>query len=336
MAIEPERPILVAPDAFKGTLTAPEVAEGLAAGIRAAGGEARLLPVADGGEGTARVLATAMGGELREAPCTDPLGRQITAEYALMPDGESAIVDVAAASGLTRLRPEEYDPWTASTAGTGELLAAAAEAGARTVVVGAGGSATVDGGLGAIRALIATARRPRLIVACDARTSWEHAAAVYGPQKGAGPELVGRLGRRLDRLASRAPRDPRGVAMTGCAGGLSGGLWAFFDATLLPGADYVLDAVGFDRALADSASVITGEGRIDAQTLEGKAVAAVSARAGRRGIPCDAVVGVDRLRAEERERLGLRQVLEARTLAELGAAGARLARAEQAPDSGRR
>lgn len=334
--MEPERPILVAPDAFKGTFTAPEVAEALAAGIRVAGREARLLPIADGGEGTARVLATAIGGELREAPCTDPLGRQIGAEYALMPDAETAIIDVAAASGLTRLRPEEYDPWAASTAGTGELIAGAAQAGARTVVVGAGGSATVDGGLGAIRALNASGQVPRLLVACDVRTSWEHAAAVYGPQKGADPEVVERLGRRLDRLASRAPRDPRGVPMTGCAGGLSGGLWAFFDATLVPGADYVLDAVGFDRALAASASVITGEGRIDAQTLEGKAVGAVSARAGRAGIPCDAVVGVDRLSARERERLGLGWVLEARTLAELRAAGARLARAEPSPGSGRR
>jgi glycerate 2-kinase len=325
---EPEPPILVAPDAFKGTFTAPEVAEALAAGIREAGRPASPLPIADGGEGTAQVLARALGGELREAPCTDPLGRQITAEYALMPSDETAIVDVAAASGLTRLRPEEYDPWAASTAGTGELIAAAARAGARTVVVGAGGSATVDGGLGAIRALTASGSVPRLIVACDARTSWEHAAAVYGPQKGADPELVERLARLLDRLASRAPRDPRGVAMTGCAGGLSGGLWAFFDATLRPGADYVLDAVGFDRALAASASVITGEGRIDAQTLEGKAVGVVSARAGRSGIPCDAVVGVDLLRAGERERLGLRHVLEARTPAELRAAGARLARAE--------
>jgi glycerate kinase len=324
---EPARPILVAPDAFKGTFTAPEVAEALAAGVREAGREARALPIGDGGEGTARVVATAVGGELREAPCTDALGRQISAEYALMPDGETAIVDVAAASGLTRLRPEEYDPWAASTAGTGELIAAAAGAGARTVVVGAGGSATVDGGLGAVRALTAGGQVPRLIVACDVQTSFEDAAAVYGPQKGADPQLVERLARRLDGLASRAPRDPRGVAMTGCGGGLSGGLWAFFDATLVPGADYVLDAVGFDRVLADSASVITGEGRIDAQTLEGKAVAVVSARAGRAGVPCDAAVGVDRLGAGERERLGLRRVLEARTLAELRAAGARLARA---------
>jgi glycerate kinase len=324
---ESRRPILVAPDKFKGTFSALEVADALAAGIRAAGREPRLLPVADGGEGTARAIVAALGGELRKAPAHDPLGRPIDAEFALLAGGETAVVDAAAASGLALLTDDERDPWRASTAGTGELILAAAEAGAATVVLGAGGSATVDGGVGAVDVLSAAESLPRIVVACDVRTAWEQAPAVYGPQKGADTETVERLAHRLDRIAAAAPRDPRGVEMTGCAGGLAGGLWANFDAELVPGGDYVLDAIGFDAAARAATAVVTGEGRIDAQTLEGKAVSVVAARARALGVPCDAVVAVDRLREPERERLGLRRVLEARTLDRVRAAGERLAAA---------
>ena len=319
------RPILVAPDKFKGTFSAVEVAEAIGEGIRVAGGETLLMPVADGGEGTASVLVAALGGELRRAPATDPLGREITAEYALLADGETAVVEAAAASGLSLLDEAERDPWNASTAGTGELILAAAEAGAHTVIVGAGGSATVDGGLGAVHILSDAAHLPNLVVACDARTPWERAAEVYGPQKGADPGMVERLARRLDKLAATGPRDPRGTEMTGCAGGLSGALWAHFDAQLVPGAEYVLDAIGLDAVAAEAGSIVSGEGRLDAQTLEGKAVGAVAARARDLGVPCDAVVGEDRLTDVERERLGLRRVLVAGTLDELRAAGAELA-----------
>jgi glycerate 2-kinase len=317
-------PILVAPDKFKGTFSAGEVAEALALGVRDAGREARLLPVADGGDGTARIVAAALGGELRTAPCHDPLGREIEAEYALLADG-TAVLDAAAASGLALLSEDERDPWRASTAGTGELVVAAAGAGAGTVVVGAGGTAAVDGGIGAVAVLRGESDLPRLVVACDVRTAWERAAAVYGPQKGADAELVARLAYRLDEIAEAAPRNPRGVPMTGCGGGLSGGLWAHLGAELRLGAEYVLDAIGFDAAAADATAVITGEGRLDAQTLEGKAVSVVAARARALGVPCDAVVAVDRLGEADRERLGLRRVVEARTLAEIRAAGQRLA-----------
>ncbi len=193
------------------------------------------------------------------------------------------------------------------------------------MIVGAGGSATVDGGAGAIEVLRGAGRLPRLVVACDVRTPWERAAELYGPQKGADAETVERLARRLDELAATLPRDPRGVPMGGCAGGLAGGLWAHFDAELVAGAEYVLDAIGFDGAAAEASAIVTGEGRLDAQTLEGKAVAAVAARAGALGVPCDAVVAIDALAEEERERLGLRRVVEARTPDELRAAGAALA-----------
>ena len=313
--------ILVAPDKFKGTFSAPEVAAAIAAGIGEAGAEAAMLPVADGGEGTAAVVAGAVGGDWHGAAVPDALGREVEAWFALLDGGERAILDMASASGLDRLAADERDPWRTSTAGTGELILAAAAAGAAEVVVAAGGSATVDGGAGAIEVLHGAERLPRLVVACDVATPWERAAEVYGPQKGADAETVARLARRLDELAAAAPRDPRGVPMSGAAGGISGGLWAHFGAELVAGAGFVLDAVGFEDAAAGATAVVTGEGRLDEQTLEGKAVAAVAGRAAALAVPCDAVVGVDALGAGGRAALGLRQVVEARTLAELRAAG---------------
>ncbi len=298
--------ILVAPDKFKGTFSAVEVAAAIAAGVRSAGGEARELPVADGGEGTAGVLAEARGGELRLAWVHDPLGRPIEAELALLGDGAAA-VDAASASGLALLERGERDPWSASSSGTGELILAAAAAGAKSVIVGAGGTATVDGGAGAVEVLRSAGDLPRLVVACDARTPWEQAAEVYGPQKGADPAMVERLAARMNELATEAPRDPRGVEATGCAGGLSGALWAWFDAELVPGADYVLDAIGFDEAAAEADSIVTGEGRLDIQTLEGKAVAAIARRAEAANTPCDAIVAINDL--GNHPNLPLRQIL---------------------------
>ena len=326
--------ILVAPDKFKGTFGAVEVAEAIAAGIDAGGGEARRLPVADGGEGTAQALLASLGGEVRRAPASDPLGRPVEAEFVLLGDGETAAVDTAAASGLALLGEDELDPWDASSAGTGELILAALEAGASRVIVGAGGSATVDGGLGAVKVIVAAGAVPRLVVACDARTPWERAAETYGPQKGADAEMVKKLARRMDELAAGAPRDPRGIEMTGCAGGLSGALWAHFGAELVPGAAFVLDTIGFDEAAAGAESVVTGEGRLDEQTLEGKAVAEVAARAGALGIPCDAVVGVNDLAEDRRRHLGLRQVLTASTHEELQSAGRHLVGTEGSDPSG--
>ncbi|MEA2437702.1 MAG: glycerate 2-kinase, partial [Thermoleophilaceae bacterium] len=279
--------VLVATDSFKGTFGAASVAAAIARGLRAGGYAAVELPIADGGEGTMDVL----GGEVHTATASDPLGRPVEARFSLLDAGRVGVVEMAEASGLRLVGEEERDAFAASTRGTGELIAAAASAGAGSVVVAVGGSATTDGGAGALEALDAAGVDLPITVLCDVRTPWENAPRVFGPQKGADARTVKRLEKRLDELASRAPRDPRGVPMTGCAGGLSGGLWAFRGAKLVPGAAYVLDALGFDDRMRDARFVVTGEGRLDAQTLEGKACAEVATRARQGGVACHAVVG---------------------------------------------
>jgi glycerate kinase len=312
-------PILVAPDSFKGSFSAAEVAAAIAAGLRGAGREANELPVGDGGEGTMDVLLNALGGEGRTATVGDPLGRPVEASFALLPDGRSAVVETAQASGLGLVGEDERDAFAASTSGTGELIAAAVEAGARKVLVTVGGSATSDGGAGALEALEGV--DVDLEVLCDVRTPWEQAARVYGPQKGADPTTVERLERRLEELAERALRDPHGRPMTGAAGGLSGGLWAFRGARLFPGAPYVLDTIGFDKRLRESAFVVTGEGRLDQQTLEGKIVGEVATRCRQGGVACHAVVGSNALEPFKARILDLASVTEAGTLKTLRAAG---------------
>jgi len=297
---------LVAPDSFKGTFDARRVAEAVASGIEAAGGEADRCPVADGGEGTMAALLGVLGGERRSVRVHDPLRRPIEAEYALLGDGETAVVEMAQASGLSLVAPEERDGERADTYGTGELIAGAVAAGARRVLVAVGGSATTDGGRGAIEALRQSgaafvlctssgeqktnAEEVRVEVLCDVRTAFEDAARVFAPQKGADSAAVARLTRRLEELAAELPRDPRGVPMTGCAGGLSGGLWAY-GAELRPGADFVLDALGFDARLARADAVVSGEGRFDSQSLEGKIVGAIAVRCAAAGKPLHLVVG---------------------------------------------
>jgi glycerate kinase len=316
-------PVVVAPDSFKGTLGAAEVAEAIARGLEAAGWETDRCPVGDGGEGTLDVLVEALGGQVRAAEVHDPLGRPVRARFGVLDAGATAVVEVAAASGLGLVAEAERDPEAASTAGTGELIAAALEADARQVLVAAGGSATTDGGAGAIQAL-RKAGGPgsaRLTVLCDVRTPFERAAEVFGPQKGADPAEVRRLSRRLRERARRLPRDPRGVPMSGAAGGLAGGLWAAFGARLVPGAAYVLDAVGFDARAQVARAVVTGEGRLDSQTLAGKAAGEVAVRCRQRGVPCHAIVGERAIDAFEQRLLDLVSVDEARTPAQLEAAG---------------
>ncbi len=334
-------PVLVSPDSFKGTFSAREVAHAIAEGLRSAGREAEELPVADGGEGTMDVLMATLGGELRTLTVSDPLGRPVEAGFALLPDG-SAVVEMAQASGLSLVAEAERDAWAASTHGTGELIAAAVEAGAARVIVTVGGSATTDGGAGAIDALreagllpSASARSPRaggsgraghldMDVVCDVRVPFERAPSVYGPQKGADPAMVERLEQRLDHLAASFPRDPRGVPMTGAAGGLSGGLWAALGAELVPGAAYVLDAIGFDARMRASAFVVTGEGSLDEQTLQGKIVGEVATRCRQGGVPCHAIVGRNKLDPFGERIIDLASVTEATTLDELRRAGAAL------------
>ena len=320
-------PALVAPDSFKGTFDAVDVAAAIAGGLRGGGLEAIELPVADGGEGTLEVLVGALGGELRTASVTDPLERTVEAAFALLPDGETAVVECARASGLGLVAEGERDAFAATTRGTGELVVAATEAGARRVVVTVGGSATTDGGAGALAALDEAGVKPKLEVWCDARTAWEDAPRIFGPQKGADPATVERLERRLAALAARAPKDPRGVALTGAAGGLAGGLWAFRGAQLRAGAPAVLDAIGFDELMRRAAFVVTGEGRLDRQTFQGKAVFEVATRARQNGVACHAVVGGSELEPFEERILDLQTVAEASTLAELEAAGRALAAA---------
>ena len=203
------------------------------------------------------------------------------------------MVDVAAASGLTLVDPPDTDPEAASTEGTGELIAAAIETGARRILVSAGGSATTDGGDGAIKALEGAGglRGAKLEVLCDTTVPFVEAAEVFAPQKGAGVDQTERLKARLIALAGALPRDPRGRPMTGAAGGLSGGLWAVFGAHLIPGAATVLGMLGFDRRLEEADAVITGEGRLDRQSLQGKLVGEIARRCRAARIPCHVIAG---------------------------------------------
>jgi glycerate 2-kinase len=315
---------LVAPDSFKGTFAAGAVADAVASGIEAAGGEADRCPVADGGEGTMEVLLAALGGERRVARVHDPLRRPIEAGFGIVAGGGRAVVEVAAASGFALVAPEERDPERADTYGTGELIAAAAASGARSVLVAAGGSATTDGGKGALEALREAGALGSLEieVLCDVATPFEDAARVFAPQKGAGPAAVGRLAARLDALAKELPRDPRGVPMSGCAGGLSGGLWAH-GARLRSGAAFVLDAVDFDARTVAVDVVISGEGRFDSQSLAGKAVGEIASRCAGEGKSLHLIVGESSMAREVPAAIS--SITRARSLEEMRRAGFRLA-----------
>jgi glycerate kinase len=318
-------PVLVAPDSFKGTFTASEVAAALGEGLGSEGLAVDLCPVADGGEGTLVALSEALGATLHTVAVTDPLGRPVDASFALA--GELAIVETAAASGLQLVTPDERDAVAASTAGTGQLIVAALRGGARTVYLGVGGSATSDGGAGAIEVIedAGGLDGARVVVLCDVSTPFEHAAHVFAPQKGASPATVDLLTARLNSSAENFPRDPRGVPMTGAAGGLAGGLWAVFGAELVAGAGFVLDAVGFDARAAGARAVITGEGRLDHQSLAGKLVSEVALRAQRAGVPCHAVVGTSALNESDATKIELASITAASTLEAIVAAGRLLA-----------
>src|SRR4051794_9073744 len=206
-------------------MTAAEVAAAIAVGLREGGRNTEELPIADGGDGTADALLRALGGDWVEADATDALGRPIRARFAMLADGR-AVVEAAEASGLARIAEADRDAYAATSRGTGELIAAACDAGASHVLVAVGGTATTDGGAGALEALGEAGVDPKLTVICDVRTAFEHAARVFAPQKGADQPTVKRLAKRLGAFATKAPRDPRGVPLTGAGGGLSGGLYA--------------------------------------------------------------------------------------------------------------
>jgi glycerate 2-kinase len=298
---------LVCPDKFRDTLTAAEASAAMAAGVRAAGfSHVTAIPLADGGEGTLDTLLAARGGSRRTAMVTGPLGEVVEAEWGLLPGGV-AIIETARASGLSLVQGRN-DPLRASTRGTGELIAAAVRGGARRVIVGVGGSATTDGGLAAVEALGWSTGGVQITVACDVSTRFLDAARVFGPQKGATDAQVALLSRRLARLAdeyrARTGVDVREVPGSGAAGGLAGGL-AAIGAALEPGFDVVADAVGLDDALDDVDLVLTGEGRFDATSFDGKTVGGVLDWANDAGVPYIGVIA-GQVTDEARDEVALR------------------------------
>jgi len=300
-------PLAIAcPDKFRGTLSAAEAAAAMGRGLRAAGiDEVLEIPLADGGEGTLDALLAARGGATRTVRVTGPLGEPVEAEYALLPDG-TAVVEMAKASGLS-IVGRRNDPLRASTRGTGELIAAALRGGARRVVVGVGGSASTDGGLAAVETLGWSLAGADVTVACDVTTTFLDAATIYGPQKGASEAQVALLTRRLERLADEY-RTRTGVDVTefeggGAAGGLAGGL-AAIGARLEPGFDVVAAAAGLEEAMGDADFVVTGEGKLDATSFDGKVVGGVLEWAAEENVDHRAVI-VGQATDEGREELSV-------------------------------
>lgn len=322
--------ILVAPDSFKGSLSAVVAAGAISAGVRRVWSEAIIeeVPLADGGEGTVDALIAATGGSRRRLTVRDPLGRPVTASFGILGDGVTAVIEMAAASGLTLLAPAERNPLVTSTYGTGELLRAALAAGCRKLIIGIGGSATNDGGAGMASALgvkfldckgnelpagggalgrlarieadnlDGRLREAEIVIACDVNNPLcgpRGAAAVYGPQKGATAAMAESLDRSLARygaaLAEITGENVADLPGAGAAGGLGAGLLAFTGGRLQPGIEVVMEAVKMAERLADKDLVITGEGSLDGQTMHGKVPYGVARLAGRCGVPVLAVAG---------------------------------------------
>jgi glycerate kinase len=322
--------IVIAPNAFKGSLSATKAAECIRNGLQDSGLSCRLTcrPVADGGDGTVPLLVDGLGGTMIRATVDDPLGRPVKASYGWTEQSRTAFIALSDASGLKLLTPSERDPLRANTRGSGQLISVALDRGARRLVIGVGGSATVDGGTGLARALgirffqqngteitdlprgldvLASVRTgeldPRIsqcevTVLCDVKNILlgpAGAAEIFGPQKGADAATVAELERCLERL-DRVYFTGTGIRMSelaggGAAGGAAAGLAAFLGARLVSGIDFFLDAFHFDELLDDTDLVITGEGAIDGQTLEGKAPFGVACRAKAKGVPVVVMAG---------------------------------------------
>lgn len=322
---EQKRPVLVAPDKFKGTLTAGEVAGAIADGLARAGIKSDICRIADGGEGTLEIVVDAVGGEVVSCPASDALGHAIEARFALLSE-KTALVQSADAIGLHLIAEGDRDAVAASSRGVGELIAAAAGAGVREVLVAVGGTASTDGGAGALEYLRESGLElPRLTVLCDVRAAWEQAPVVFAPQKGASETEVAALSERLDEMASTLPLDPRGKLMTGAGGGLAGGLWSAHGAHLKGGAAFVLDQVDFSERMRASRAAITGEGSLDRQTLLGKAVGEVATRARQAGVPCHAIVGRKVMTEFDARILDFESVVEAGSADDVAEAAKRLA-----------
>ena len=347
--------VLVAPNAFKGTLSAPQAAAAIARGVREVFPDADVVevPVADGGDGTVEALVSARRGEYRSAPVEGPLGDRVEARFGLIDSGRTAVVELATSSGLVLIDASRRDPLHASTYGFGQLLQGARTQTVGELIAGIGGSATNDGGAGMAQALgyrlldaagsdlprggAALARLDRIDAAGFDLAGWasvrvrvasdvtnpltgpEGASAVYAPQKGAGERAVWELDTALARLAQVIERDlGKKVALlpgAGAAGGTGAGLVAFLDASLEPGAPLVVVATGFDERLPGSGLVFTGEGRADEQTAYGKAPGEVAKRAAAAGIPVVLLAGSKGPGWEALHSLGVTEVV---TLTEAG------------------
>jgi glycerate kinase len=283
---------LASPASLKGVLGPLDAARHLANGLRRHV-EAEELPVADGGEGTADVLHAALGGEWRSARAADPLGRPVEARWLALPDGRAG-VESAQVVGLPLLSEDERDPLRATSHGLGELLLRVLDTRPRSLLVGVGGTATVDGGVGMREVVGERLREVPVRVVCDVRNPLlgeRGAARVFGPQKGAGPEAVDELEARLASLAELEP--VRALPGAGAGGGL-GAAFAALGGELCEGAGLVLDTIGFDDRARAAALVVTGEGAVDATTLEGKAPGAVGRRRERLGVRCELFGGLVR------------------------------------------
>jgi glycerate kinase len=322
--------VAIATDSFKGTMTALEAAECIERGLRRelVNISVRKVPMADGGDGFVQAIVDATKGRLKRAKVHDPLGRPIWAQYGVTGNGRNAIIEMAATSGLVLLKPSERNPMNTTTHGTGDLIRAALRTGVRKILIGIGGSATNDGGMGMARALgvrfldengreipegggaleklaridlsdrMSAPDRVGIEVACDVDnplTGPKGAARVYGEQKGATSEQIRVLDENLKHLA-RILRNDLGIDVervpgAGAAGGLGAGLLAFLGATLRPGIDLVADAIRLHKRLSGCDLVITGEGRTDGQTLFGKAPMGVIREARQQGIPVIVISG---------------------------------------------
>ena len=322
--------IVIAPDSYKESLTAMEVATAIEAGFKQIlpNAEYIKLPMADGGEGTVQSLIDATGGSIIECQVTAPLGNTVTGFYGLLGNGDTAIVEMAAASGLHLVAPEHRNPLHTTTYGTGELIKAALDKGVKHIIVGIGGSATNDGGIGMAQALgiklldkegndlafgggslanlvtiDVSNKDPRLDsilleVACDVDNPLcgsKGASFVFGPQKGATPEIVNQLDNNLshyaDIMKKQLNKDVKDIAGAGAAGGLGAALLGLFDATLRPGIEIVMDAVNLSDVLSNADLVITGEGRIDSQTIHGKTPIGVARTAKKYSLPVIGIAG---------------------------------------------
>ena len=322
--------ILIAPDSFKDCLSAVEVAAALARGIKKIIPDASLMlvPMADGGEGTVESIIDVTRGKRIELQVKDSLMRDVPSFYGITGDGKTAVIEMAAASGIELLNSDERDPWITSTYGTGQLIRDALDRGVKKIMLGIGGSATNDCGAGMAEALGVTfsgkfgpmsvqgggalgevegihmeGLDPRLVdmeilVACDVSnplTGPQGASAVYGPQKGADTEMVEKLDRNLTHFAklirNQLGKEVSMVAGAGAAGGLGAGLMAFLDASLVKGFDLLADVVGLEEKIRGADLVITGEGKMDKQTRFGKTPFGVAQMARKKGLPVIGVAG---------------------------------------------